>query len=162
MQFTAVVDDTLSFGRYPYPAEDSINELELRGYTIFIDLTAECEALMGYKQFLSLTSRYYSFPISDRCAPDNMFLFCKFMKNIIGEMSQDDKVYIHCRGGHGRAGLASATFLILRSKYEISPQCALDIVHEAHQKRPEMKSRWRRMGSPQNNKQKNFVRTIVN
>nr|QBK93489.1 MAG: dual specificity phosphatase [Pithovirus LCPAC404] len=164
MQFTAVVDDTLSFGRYPYPAEHCIEELESKGYTIFIDLTTEYEVkekqLIEYKQFLSPSSRYCSFPINDRCVPNDSPLFCNFMKNVINDMLQNDKVYIHCRGGHGRAGLAAATFLILKSKHEISPQCALDAVFSAHQKRPEMRSKWRKMGSPQGNKQKNFVRNM--
>ena len=104
MQFTAIVDDTLSFGRYPYPPEHCIEELESQGYTIFIDLTTEYEVkekqLIEYKQFLSPTSRYCSFPINDRRVPNDSPLFCKFMKNVINELLQDDKVYIHCREIH--------------------------------------------------------------
>ncbi len=94
--------------------------------------------MIEYKQFLGLTSKYYSFPINDRCVPDNKQLFCKFVKNVISEMSQNDKIYIHCKGGHGRAGLAAATFLILKSEYKIFPQSALTIIHCAHQERPKM------------------------
>ncbi len=43
MQFTAVVDNTLSFGRYLHPAETAVFELESQGYAVFIDLTTECE-----------------------------------------------------------------------------------------------------------------------
>ncbi len=164
MQFTAVVDDTLSFGRYPYPAETTVIELESQGYTIFIDLTTENEVkekgLIEYKQFLSPRSRYYSFPINDQHVPDHSSLFCEFIRDVVNEMLEDDKVYIHCRGGHGRAGIASAVFLIVKSEYKIFPQSALTIIHCAHQERPKMKSRWRKMGSPQGNKQKNFVLNI--
>lgn len=72
-------------------------------------------------------------------------------------MSDNDKVYIHCRGGHGRAGLAAAIFIILKSKGNISSQNALNIVYISHQKRPNMLKKWRKLGSPQTNKQKKFV-----
>ncbi len=75
-------------------------------------------------------------------------------------MLENNKVYIHCRGGHGRAGLASAVFLIIQSNYNISPEEALKCIHDAHQKRPQMKSRWRKMGSPQTAAQKRFVLKI--
>lgn len=53
-------------------------------------------------------------------------------------------MYLHCRGGHGRAGVIAACFLMLKD--QISSDDALKIVQEQHSTRTEY-TRWKQ--SPQ-------------
>ena len=96
-----------------------------------------------------------------RRVPADAARFCEFLQGVAAYVSPGGKIYVHCRGGHGRAGLAVAALLILRSGYEVSPHLALSTVYDAHQERPTMQPRWRKKGSPQTVKQKQFVRRVV-
>jgi len=64
-------------------------------------------------------------------------------------------MYIHCKGGHGRAGLVVAT--LLSYIYNISPEESLRLTSSYHSTREIMKDKWRKLGSPQTAQQKNFV-----
>lgn len=66
-----------------------------------------------------------------------------------------ENIYVHCIGGHGRAGMITAILAKLILNVEVEE--ALKIIYEAHQKRPEMKEKWRKLGSPQTKKQFTFV-----
>jgi len=70
-------------------------------------------------------------------------------------LTNNEKIYIHCRGGHGRAGLVVAC--ILSSICKISAIEAIKQTNEFHNNRKIMKIRWRKLGSPQTKKQKDFI-----
>jgi len=152
MDFTAIINDKISFGRYPYPPEEAVKELENNGYNIFIDLTNKKDNVIPYQQYLN-TSIYFKFPIDDMSSPTNQE---DVLKLITGVNKNKGKIYIHCRGGHGRAGMIAACFL----KYE-KYKDPLSIVWAAHQKRKCMKDKWRKMGSPQTKIQKTFVNNFL-
>lgn len=147
--------NNISFGRYPYPAEETVNQLESNGYEIFIDLTNEKDKIIPYKNFLSKKSKYIHYPISDKRIPKSITDFFIFLNDLV-VIIKSKKIYIHCRGGHGRAGLFVAC-LLKHLNPEILQNQALKIVYDNHQKRPDMNPRWRKMGSPQTKKQKEFV-----
>ncbi len=164
MNYTAVIDDNLvhqckgiSFGRYPYPPEEAVMELKNNKYTIFIDLTGprDQDKVISYQRYLSDDTKYYHYPIQDR-SPPNKESFTLFIRKIIDTLSPADKIYVHCRGGHGRAGL-DVCVLLMELNPNLSPGLTLRIVYESHQKRPLMNDRWRKMGSPQTRSQKSFV-----
>ena len=153
MDYTAVVTDWLSFGRYPYPPLKAIKELELEGYNIFIDLTDDLDKVTPYKEYLSDDSIYYSYPIRDQMSPPSQEGVTKLIETVIRDGNKKNiKIYVHCRGGHGRAGLITGCFL----KYA-GDKNPLKTVYSAHQRRKNMKTRWRKMGSPQRKSQKEFV-----
>lgn len=163
MDFTAVINNKLSFGRYPYD-EKSINELEANGYTIFVNLTTDNDntdktPLISYESMLCKHSKYYLYPIVDRKYPTDIDDFKRFIQKVLIDMFDNDNIYIHCRGGHGRAGVVAAIFLIMQ---RMTPQQALDEVYIAHQNRIKMNPKWRKKGSPQTAGQKRFVLNFKN
>lgn len=69
------------------------------------------------------------------------------------------KIYIHCKGGHGRSALVAA--IIYGRLSPATTQEALAAVREAHQKRRVMDDKWRRLGAPQRAKQKAIVKKYI-
>jgi predicted NAD-dependent protein-ADP-ribosyltransferase YbiA (DUF1768 family) len=76
---------------------------------------------------------------------------CRVIKNLEG----DQKLYLHCKGGHGRSGILVACILI--HYYGISPYEALHHTNRCHLDRPQLKEKWRKLGSPHRKRQKDFV-----
>ncbi len=74
---------------------------------------------------------------------------------IIKELKDTQKIYIHCKGGHGRSGLISACLLCLY--YNYSPEESLFITNLSHNIRLNLKEKWIKLGSPQTKGQKNLI-----
>jgi ribA/ribD-fused uncharacterized protein len=140
------------FGGYPNNFE--VRELEDNGVRYFVDLTCPCEELPLYRH----TCKKIKYPIVDRKTPKNMMKFSKFILelcDIITKLNDNEKIYIHCRGGHGRSGIVVASILCYLLK--IYPSKALELTTECHSQRKIMKDKWRKIGSPQTTPQKYFV-----
>lgn len=138
-----------------YPSQDDVNWFEQQGVRYFVNLTGDgeenCVKYVTHYQ-------YINYPISDFSIPMNWSSFAKFivrLTNIIKNLEPETKMYVHCRGGHGRAGVVVAS--ILCHLHGISAVEALVRTSQYHDERPEMRERWRKIGSPQTNTQKNFV-----
>lgn len=141
-----------------YPTQDTISELLDEGVVIFVDLTTNEDKLEPYNY---RDKEYIKFPIIDRKYPKKMNAYCKFIMNLrqkIENLKDQEKMYIHCRGGHGRAGIVCATLLAYIEG--ISPEEACIKTSEFHKKRKNMKEKWRRIGSPQTKGQKRFVNNV--
>ena len=148
------IKDKALFGSFP--TNNAVKELEQNGVCYFFDFTNNSENLEKYE--ISTSSEYYNYPIEDMKYPTNYQTFGKFIINIsntIRNLKESQKIYIHCRGGHGRAGVVVACLLCYI--YKISPEYALELTNKFHSERKEMKQKWRRIGSPQTRSQKNFV-----
>lgn len=142
-----------------YPTEEGVRELEEVGVRYFINLTCPEETLIT-----PYRTEYHqiTYPIVDRCAPMNRVTFAKFLTqllHLIRQLPSGEKVYIHCKGGHGRAGLVVACLLC--KLYAIGPVEALKLTSQCHDARPEMSTRMRKLGSPQTAAQKSFVREFM-
>ena len=139
-----------------YPNSDSAKELENNGVTLFIDLTEDHEIINKYQ--LSENSQKISYPITDRKIPTDYLSFVLLVikiTNFMSSLKNDEKIYVHCKGGHGRAGILVACLLCYI--YDIDPNIALELTSKYHSTRKEMKPKWRQIGSPQTHRQKNFV-----
>jgi ribA/ribD-fused uncharacterized protein len=153
------IENKAIFGSFP-----TIEDLEYFtsiGVTSFVDLTSENENLKPYAKHLPDDVTYLNFPIKDRGVPENLVEFSKFiirLCHIIKSCRDGGKIYIHCKGGHGRAGIVVAC--ILCYIYKINPDTALNLTTKYHNNRTEMRPKWRRIGSPQTLHQKNFVLKI--
>lgn len=138
-----------------YPTQEGVNELEREGVRYFIDLTLPTE-----KKIIPYTTQYnyISYPIKDRQVPESNWEFASFIIqicNIIKKLKNPEKVYIHCKGGHGRSGVVVA--IILSYIFSLSPMDALFHTTVAHSQRKLMKDKWRHIGAPQTCQQKSFV-----
>ena len=136
------------FGKYP---NDIVEQLEANGITMFVDLTCQGDKLAPYK----CNVHYVNYPITDGYIPDNTDEFRVFVEELNIALDKGEKLYIHCRGGHGRSGVVVAC--ILRLRLGIDSSEALKLTRDFHQKRKVMDERWRKMGSPQTRSQKKFV-----
>lgn len=147
------IKDKAMFGSYP--SQISVEELEKEGVCCFLDLT--CEGETGITKYIT-NGKYITYPIQDRKVPYDWKSFSKLIitiSNIIKGLETNEKIYIHCRGGHGRSGIVVACILCFI--YKMHPVKALRLTSAYHSVRKEMREKWRKIGSPQTNGQKYFV-----
>lgn len=138
-----------------YPDQSRVDELENNNVRYFVNLTHSDER---YIQPYKTNYTYISFPIYDRNIPKNLKQFSVFileLARIIKTLSKSNKMYIHCRGGHGRCGIVVACLLCYIMN--ITPADALKRTNHYHSNRVTMRNKWRKIGSPQTKTQKTFV-----
>jgi len=139
-----------------YPTNDDVLYFETIGVKYFVDLT-ECDKLPPY--IISNDSTYIKYPIPDMKIPTNVNSFCSFIlhiEHIIKNLKDDEKIYIHCRGGNGRAGILVAC-LLMRYHDDMNVLDALQLTQKYHSERKNLKLKWKILGAPQTITQKNFV-----
>jgi predicted NAD-dependent protein-ADP-ribosyltransferase YbiA (DUF1768 family) len=142
------------FGSYPIQEQVDIFETTY-GVRYFIDLTCT-----GEKKITPYRTKhtYIHYPIQDRRVPTDWKSFARFIiktGDIIKNLPKGEKVYIHCKGGHGRSGVVVACLLCYL--YKMTPSDALSDTTIYHSHRKEMRDKWRKIGSPQTRSQKHFV-----
>ena len=138
-----------------FPTQDSVHELERKGVRYFVDLTFPSE-----KKIVPYTTTYVCirFPIPDCRAPRDWNAFACFIiriADIIDRLPKGEKLYLHCKGGHGRAGVVVASLLC--HIYGLDPQEGIHQTSISHSKRSVMREKWRKIGSPQTYPQKRFI-----
>jgi predicted NAD-dependent protein-ADP-ribosyltransferase YbiA (DUF1768 family) len=138
-----------------YPSQEQVNLFETFGVKFFIDLTFTGEKrIIPYKT----NCEYIQYPIQDRRVPTDWKRFAQFIikiGNIIKNLDDNEWIYLHCKGGHGRSGVVVACLLCYL--YKMHPSDALSKTSRYHSRRKEMREKWRKMGSPQTRSQKYFV-----
>lgn len=148
------IPDKALFGSFP--TQEAVSELEVNGVRYFVDLTTANER----KTTPYITNYHYiKYPITDHNIPYDKLSFAQLIlkiSQIIKNLNDGEKIYVHCKGGHGRAGIVVACVLCFVKG--IRPTEALDETTTYHSRRSEMKERWRKIGSPQTRDQKEFVR----
>lgn len=140
-----------------YPTQEGVYELERAGVRYFINLTLDGEKrIRPYR--VSSSSKVIRFPIKDHSVPKCWNTFSRFiirLGNIIGSIPNGHLLFVHCRGGHGRAALVVAA--LLAYIFKVTPEAALQWTARFHAKRPAMREKWRAIGAPHQCKQRSFV-----
>lgn len=139
-----------------YPTQGQVEELTRLGVKYFIDLTVPGEV---YPPYSTGDSFYINFPILDRKIPYDTTRFSSLTLaayKVICELNEGELVYVHCKGGHGRAGILVAILLYLE-KGNISTHRSIELTTEYHNQRKVMRDKWRAIGSPQTRSQKAYV-----
>jgi hypothetical protein len=147
------VKDKALFGGFPI--QNEVDMFENNGIRYFINLA--CLEEKGINPYITKYN-YIHYPIKDRRVPTNWKTFSQFIikvGDIIKNLPTGEKVYIHCKGGHGRSGTVVACLLCYI--FNIPPSDALTDTNIYHSNRKEMREKWRRLGSPQTRSQKHFV-----
>lgn len=138
-----------------FPIQDEVKEFESVGVRYFINLTCDGERrTVPYKT----KYKYIQYPIIDHRVPTNWREFAKFIVrvvDIIKALPCGEKIYVHCKGGHGRSGIVVAC--VLCYMYGISASDAIAKTTKYHSRRKKMREKWRKIGSPQTRSQKHFV-----
>jgi len=150
------IKDKALFGSYP--DEKTLKELEEIGVVCFVNLTNKDEKnIEPYKT----TKEVIYFPIEDRSIPTNHDEFCKFLIKVssrIKNLREGERIYVHCKGGHGRSGVVVACLLC--HMFKLSAYESLLYTSQCHKNRLIMRDKWRKIGSPQTYIQKKFVHTF--
>ena len=141
-----------------FPEQEAVKELEDSGVRHFIDLTHATESkIVPYKTKYN----YISFPITDHQIPRDIPKFAAFIvriADIIFDLKNDNMVYVHCKGGHGRSGIVVASLLC--HIFNLTSSQSLEHTTLCHSHRKSMREKWRKIGSPQTYQQKNFVHQL--
>lgn len=148
------IENKALFGSFP--TQETVELLENKGVRVFVDLTDSNEQKT---EPYNTKYKYIKYPIEDWQIPQDWMSFAQLIieiSQIINDLKHDHLIYIHCRGGHGRSGMLVAS--ILCYYYGLSPEDAIKQTSRCHSNRQIMREKWRRLGSPQGKKQKDFVR----
>jgi predicted NAD-dependent protein-ADP-ribosyltransferase YbiA (DUF1768 family) len=149
------IEDISLFGSYP--TQEFADHLQGMGIEYFVDLTEDSDKNI-VKYQLGGDTKKINYPIRDKDIPDNTRTFSGFILTLMEIIRNKKKLYVHCRGGHGRSGIVVAC--LIKLYYDIDVGKALDLTYECHQKRRVMRDRWRQLGSPQTVAQKKFVKDL--
>lgn len=144
-----------------YPAEEELAIIVSRGFTHIVNLcTPEEVTWTPYQAPAGIWVLNYPFEDGKKQAPvggwDGFDRFIDTLVHLLEE--RKNKLLVHCRGGHGRGPTIAAIVYALVTK--VSPDEAIAAVYAAHQKRTEMADKWRALGAPQREKQKDIIRNF--
>lgn len=156
MNFSEFIEKKALFGGFP--SKEKVQFLENMGVIHFVNLTMQNE-----KNTTPYQTKYnvITYPIKDMSVPTLNRQFSNFifhLVNIIRNLQEHQYMYIHCRGGHGRAGMIVACILIVY--LNTTAMHALHLTNNFHNQRAFMRERWRKIGSPQTSLQKRFVHSF--
>ena len=136
-----LIPQKLLIGGYPYPRIDyRINHLDkllALGVNAFISLVEDHE-IVKFGDYSSILARHNSsitysrYPIRDRSITSDDILF-NLVERIFKLPADGKLVYIHCWGGHGRAGTFACCFL--QRFYRITAEKAIQHNRQCHSTR---------------------------
>jgi ribA/ribD-fused uncharacterized protein len=165
MQSTQSMDDYMNKCSYfieglalfgSSPTQEFVDYLEDElGIRYFVDLTYDNERNIDAYTTTYTKIRY---PIKDQKIPTNQLEFCKLIYRLCDIVKSGGKMYLHCKGGHGRSGVVVAA--VLGVYHDVGAEEALAMTYKFHQNRKVMRDRWRMIGSPQTYAQKEFIRQL--
>lgn len=149
---SCLLPDHLYFG--PFPNQVMIDNLANEGFTVILNLTIPGEETMYY---LPEGIEYLAYPI-----PDNRFpLWIASYARMVTKLKYrclTDKVYVHCRGGHGRSGMTCVSIIYSLLPYDLRTSIAF--VNQSHNDRGVLRNKWRKRNSPFNYDQFTFLSRI--
>ena len=102
-------------GEYPGSRADSQSRIQAlldAGFTSFIDLTGEGELPSYVHEFGDRDVRHRRFAIVDHGIPDSSVLMAEVVAAIAADLEAGRRVYVHCRAGIGRTGMAVGCYLV--------------------------------------------------
>ncbi|AHL67584.1 hypothetical protein DH26_gp091 [Chloriridovirus anopheles1] len=143
-----------------YPTHEQIIELQKCGVTTFVDLTFGAKE-SNLKVYSHLVDKWINYPIKDGNVPQNnknFLIFLLLVQMIVESLKPGEKIYIHCRGGHGRSTLVVACFLGM--VFQLSYDKSLNLAKMYHDMRPNLSPRWYVADWPLNVRQRHFVESF--
>ena len=148
--------DICLFG--PYPTQRQADALEALGVKYFIDLTTPSEKITRYQTRGAI---HISYPIRDNYIPESIKLYIYFLRrlvNLIRQLKPEEKIFIHCKGGHGRSGMVVASLLCILEN--LKSQDSIFKTTQYHSIRPTLKDKWVGIDCPNMKIQKDFIKKL--
>jgi protein-tyrosine phosphatase len=152
------------FGATPHNVPEFTSIVQWIGEDgLMLDTRSELERTVSettsfqYHTRMEITEgNYIHFPITDRSVPTHKR--GPPFRQVLRRALTHPRVYVHCRGGHGRSAVVVACMLRECGETAIS---ALALVRASHAERTTMTTRMRTLGAPQNVKQQQFVQAFA-
>jgi ribA/ribD-fused uncharacterized protein len=144
--------DLALFGSYP--TQQDVIDLENEGVSLFVNLTTFIENLPSY----NTSKKYINFPIRDTKIPDNNYKFALLIIYLEDSIKRKEKIFIHCRGGHGRSALVAACLLCKMKN--IDAKQSIEIVSFSHNTRKKMADKYRNILVPNSKVQRFYLSKI--
>jgi hypothetical protein len=144
-------DSRLIIGSEPYFTKETFKSLLDYGVTMVVDLRKHSH--ICYK---NPSMKIVKFPISNGSIPKTKNI-SKLIEIVIQEYNNNGVVYVHCHGGHGRAGLVGA--LLLGHLYNLTGPEAIKRIEEYRETRTDTSRNF--IPTPETQKQVNFVCNIL-
>lgn len=148
-----------------YPTKEHFKDLVNHDFKYFIDLTTlrerkrlDFDYSMELPHYRDLF--YINFSIIDNNIPMSPKLYLEFLQFISTILKKKEKIYIHCKGGHGRSSLLVASifcYLCLCHPYE-----AFGRTKQCHENRIDLKEKYRGISCPQLYSQRKFIIELYN
>ena len=140
---SCVIPDQLYFG--PYPNQIMIEQMiNQHHFNVIVNLTCdneEKEYIVNEKE-----SKYVLFPVKDNDFPDCIHSYCNFIFFLKGEIEKGNKIYIHCRGGHGRSSMVCvSTYMVI---YMTDLKSSIEFISKAHNERVVLREKWKKCKFP--------------
>ena len=147
------VKDRALFGGYP--RQEEVDELESVGVVCFVNLTYDTERkITPYET----SKKLIYFPIPDHGVPTDKVLFAgliALLTDLIRSLEQGQRIYVHCKGGHGRSALVVSC--ILHDMYRYNAEQVIELTTIYHTQRPKLKNKWRNVVCPHHRFQRKYV-----
>lgn len=141
-----------------YPTEANIQTLETDGFDYIVKLTLDDEKnIWNYVTSIPVLS----FPIKDNHVPQNWEHFSGFICYISQLIQTNKKIYIHCKGGHGRSCLVVSCILYYITD-NVNSREAIEKTVSIHNRRLDLSSRWKVIKSPFSKTQYIFLYKYLN
>ena len=152
------IEEKALFGGFPTQEQaDILSDMNVR---YFVDLTFPTEVPKKYN--IRDNCLYLNYPIPDRGVPNNVTEYTSVLLkvfDVLKKLEKDEKIYVHCKGGHGRSGILVASLIYLHVGNLSTKEC-LELTNQAHNERTVMREKWRKIGSPQTAPQKKYVHKL--
>jgi hypothetical protein len=149
---SVIVPDRIYFG--PYPSQYMVDKILQENFDLIVDLTDSKEP--DTVRYRIENKNYMTFPIPDNSFPTDPVDFCKFILTLNEYQINNKKIYIHCRGGHGRSSMTTISLMCVSG---IDFRSSVDSVIKSHNTRVILRPKWKRR-SPLNYLQFNFLTKI--
>jgi ribA/ribD-fused uncharacterized protein len=147
------IENKALFGSFP--SQKDVEELESRGVKYIINLTNINEKKI--KPYLTKTN-YLHFPMEDHKSPSNWILFAKFLIDVcevIKNLREDEKIFIHCKAGLGRSGLVVASILCFLKN--MNPEESLEATTKFYRQRLILNEKLKNCPCPNTYTQRSFI-----
>lgn len=154
MYYSKILDTPGQVFFGPFPSQSDIDKfIKNNNINLIVDLT-EHEELGTHPYHVDIDK--IKFPIVDGYPPNDWSGFCKLMVKLAYDVRCGKNIFIHCRAGHGRSSMVSAS-LLCQLDYTLHPELAIKCVADIHSKRDGLSLKWKKIYNPQTRMQQIFI-----
>ena len=156
---SCLLDQVVYFG--PFPNQLMMNRLLSNKFNVIVNLTTDGEEPpyhITYPPGMNKEVEYIHYPIKDNGHPHDIASYVRLIIRLKYLYLNGKRIYIHCRGGHGRSSMTCVSLIYILFPCQFYE--AISYVNECHNKRVNLRSKWKKRRSPFNPDQYHFLSKI--